>query len=329
MLMSNSSISDLVVCQPKGITSTGRGKAPRCSTSLPISAMTIIWSEAVATIFSCKSAPPPPLMRLRLASNSSVPSMVTSIHFASSRLITSMPTSRASSAVRVEVGTPLILSPSSRTSSPRQRTIHAAVEPVPSPTRIPSSIKSTERLAATNLALSMGESSPVMAASLRAVAPAVIGVLRRRCEGQSPRARSDREVARARAALDGGCVQAVDVELVADFLEQAQFAVVERAVGGGHIAGEGIGRLVEGLGEVVADETEKRVEPVLDREEIEHRLRHHAQPVEIIAGEDGQVVDRALDLDKFGGAHVLVGGGDRDHQGDEAVLRAERVGNLL
>ena len=41
-------------------------------------------------------------------------------------------------AVRLEVGTPVIFSPSSRTRSPRQRTIHAAVDPVPSPTRIPS-----------------------------------------------------------------------------------------------------------------------------------------------------------------------------------------------
>ncbi len=48
-----------------------------------------------------------------------------------------MPTCRASSAVRVEVGTPTIFSPSSRTISPRQRTIQAAVEPVPSPTFMP------------------------------------------------------------------------------------------------------------------------------------------------------------------------------------------------
>ncbi len=70
-----------------------------------------------------------------------------------------MPTSRASAAVRSDVGTPVILRPSSRIRSPRQRTIQAAVDPVPSPTRIPVSTKAAARLAATNFALSIGERS--------------------------------------------------------------------------------------------------------------------------------------------------------------------------
>ena len=59
--------------------------------------------------------------------------MVMSSQRASSSEITLIPTWRASSAVRVEVGTPVIRSPSLRISSPRQRTIQAAVEPVPRP----------------------------------------------------------------------------------------------------------------------------------------------------------------------------------------------------
>src|SRR6056297_2255927 len=310
--------------------STGRGKAPSASTSLPISAITIIWSLAVATIFSCKSAPPPPLIRLRLESNSSAPSIVTSSQRASSRLITSMPTSRASSAVRVDVGTPLIRNPSSRTISPRQRTIQAAVLPVPSPTRIPSSTKSTERLAATNLALSMGDNSPVMAATPRVFRPGYRRVGAGVRGAIAPRrGRSDGHMPRPRAPFDGRRVQSVDIELVADFLPQPQFAVVERAVGGGHIAGNRIGGLIELRGQVVADQTEKRVKPVLDAEEIEHRLRHHPQPVEIIGGKDRQVVHRALDLDQFGGAHVLVRGGDGNHDRDETILRGQRVGDLV
>ena len=156
-----------VVCHPKGMTSTGSGNAPRVSTSLPISAITTIWSDAVATIFSCSRAPPPPLIRFSSPSNSSAPSMVRSNHFASSRLMTSMPTSRASCAVRVEVGTPLIRNPSSRTISPKQRTSQAAVDPVPSPTRIPSSTNCAARLAATNFALSIGDNSPAIVATPR------------------------------------------------------------------------------------------------------------------------------------------------------------------
>src|SRR3989338_6856577 len=91
--------------------------------------------------------------------------MVRSSHLASSSEVIGTPTCRASSAVRVDVGTPTIFSPSSRTLSPRQRTIHAAVDPVPSPTFIPLSTNSTARLAATNLALSMGDNSAVMAGS--------------------------------------------------------------------------------------------------------------------------------------------------------------------
>ena len=79
-----------------------------------------------------------------------------------------MPTCRASSAVRVEVGTPRMRKPSSRTRSPRQRTIQAAVDPVPSPTFIPGFTKSAARLAATNLALSIGERSAGISVSLAA-----------------------------------------------------------------------------------------------------------------------------------------------------------------
>ena len=51
----------------------------------------------------------------------------------------SRPSDRASSAVAEEVATVVIIMPSSRTISARQRTIHTAVDPVPSPTRMPSS----------------------------------------------------------------------------------------------------------------------------------------------------------------------------------------------
>ena len=68
-----------------------------------------------------------------------------------------MPTSRASSAVRVEVGTPVIFSPSVFTRSPRHCTSQAAVDPVPSPTFMPLSTNCDARSAAAYLAASMGE----------------------------------------------------------------------------------------------------------------------------------------------------------------------------
>jgi hypothetical protein len=129
---------------------------------LAASAITIIRSLAVATIFSCKSAAPPPLIRFRFASNSSAPSMVRSSHFVSSSETTVSPRLRARSAVREEVATHVTDNPLSRTRSARQRTIQAAVDPVPSPSFMPFSTKSTDRRAATNLAWSIGESSAAM-----------------------------------------------------------------------------------------------------------------------------------------------------------------------
>ena len=75
-----------VAARPKGMTSTGKGKAPRQDTSLRASAMTTMRREAAATIFSRSSAPPPPLIRLRSGAISSAPSTVRSSSGSSSRV---------------------------------------------------------------------------------------------------------------------------------------------------------------------------------------------------------------------------------------------------
>ena len=67
-----------VAARPKRTTSTGSGKAPSVSTRLEASAITIMRSDAVATIFSRSSAPPPPLIRRSSPSISSAPSTVRS-----------------------------------------------------------------------------------------------------------------------------------------------------------------------------------------------------------------------------------------------------------
>ena len=66
----------------------------------------------------------------------------------------------------------------------------------------------------------------------------------------------------ARAAFDGGRVQAVDVQLVADFLEQAQLCLFQRAVGGGDVAGQRVGCLEQAFGQRLAHEAKERVAPV-------------------------------------------------------------------
>ena len=137
----------LVAARPKGTTSTGRGNAPSTGTALLESAMTTILREAEATIFSRRRAPPPPLMSRSFGSISSAPSTVRSSSGISSSVVTAMPRFFACASVRSEVVTQRILSPAA-TLSPTQSTKCLAVDPVPSPSRIPGSRSSAARLAA-------------------------------------------------------------------------------------------------------------------------------------------------------------------------------------
>src|SRR5258708_4166344 len=98
--------------------------------------MTIICFEDDATIFSRKSAPPPPLIKSRLRSASSAPSIVKSSGATSSRLASEIPSARAFCALRSEVATPMMLRPP-RTRGPSRSRKASAVEPVPSPNFIP------------------------------------------------------------------------------------------------------------------------------------------------------------------------------------------------
>ena len=125
-----------VAPMPKGTTSIGNGKAPSAGTTLLRSAMTTKRPAAAATIFSRSSAPPPPLTRARPGPTSSAPSMARSSSGVSSSVVRAMPRLRACRAVRSEVGTPTTASPSA-TRRPRAATKASAVEPVPSPRRMP------------------------------------------------------------------------------------------------------------------------------------------------------------------------------------------------
>ena len=71
-----------------------------------------------------------------------------------------------------------------------------------------------------------------------------------------------------RPALDRGRHQPVDVEPVADQLEQAQLGLLRPPVGGGHVAGDGVGRLAQRLRQRVRDLVESDVEPVILAQEL-------------------------------------------------------------
>ena len=111
MSASSSATARRVTGQPKRTTSTGSGKAPSGGTRLPASAITTSRSLAEATIFSCSSAAPPPLIRFRSPSNSSAPSTVRSIRADLVELRSGTPSSCGQPPVALEVATPVTSSP--------------------------------------------------------------------------------------------------------------------------------------------------------------------------------------------------------------------------
>ena len=82
-----------------------------------------------------------------------------------------------------------------------------------------------------------------------------------------------------RAPFDGGGVQAVDAQLLADLLEHAQFDLVVLAIRRHHIAGQRIGGLVQTLGQGGADQAEQGVKAVLLFEQIKDDLADAADTV--------------------------------------------------
>ena len=87
MTFSNSDTTlRLVSCHAKGSISTGRGKAPSCFLTLFFSAMTIIFAQLCASIFSLSKHPPPPFMSRSFESISSAPSIIISMGFSALEL---------------------------------------------------------------------------------------------------------------------------------------------------------------------------------------------------------------------------------------------------
>jgi hypothetical protein len=128
------------------------------------------------------------------------------------------------------------------------------------------------------------------------------------------------------APFDGGGVEAVDVQLVADLFQHAKFDLAMPSVRRDDVAGQRIGGLVEAFGQSLADQAEEGVKAVLLFEEIKHDAADALDAVGVVGGEDRHVVDHAGDRHQLGGAHVLVGGGAGDHDGDKRVLRGHRGG---
>ena len=144
-----------VAASPNGITSTGSGKRPRTSTHLVSSAITIMRSDAAATIFSRNSAPPPPLIRLSAASISSAPSIVRSRWSISSSVVSGIPQRLGLARASLPRSARRPPCMPAATFSPSRSTKCFAVEPVPSPSFMPSLTCSSARAAACRFNASM------------------------------------------------------------------------------------------------------------------------------------------------------------------------------
>src|SRR5690625_1871087 len=84
-----------VVCQPKRTISTGSGKAPSVRTCFDASAITTKRVLALATIFSCRSAPPPDRKSTRLnSSHVAISYAVPALHSLPTRRSSDLPRGR-------------------------------------------------------------------------------------------------------------------------------------------------------------------------------------------------------------------------------------------
>ncbi len=123
-----------VAVAPNGAISIGSGKRPSVATHFDSSAITTIFADAEATIFSRSSAPPPPLIRVRSGAISSAPSTVRSSSGVSSSVVSAMPSLPACARVASEVGTATTSSPArtrSASSSTKCLRGRAGAEPEP------------------------------------------------------------------------------------------------------------------------------------------------------------------------------------------------------
>ena len=127
--------------------------------------------------------------------------------------------------------------------------------------------------------------------------------------------------------FDGGGVEAVDGEFLADFLKHAQLNFLERAIRRSDVTGEGIGGFIQAFGQGIADQAEQGVEAIFFFKQVKNGLGDNADAVGVIGREDRHVIDHALNGNEFGGAHLLIGGGNGDHDGDESVLFGQRSGD--
>src|SRR5262249_14691661 len=126
--------------------------------------------------------------------------------------------------------------------------------------------------------------------------------------------------ARPRAALDRRRDQPVDVEMMADELEDAQLLLARLAIGGGDIANERVGGLAQLPRQRRPDLLEGLVEPVVAAEQLRALIELAGQLVAVVIREDRQVAHVVADDAKLPIAHVAVGGRDQDHGVDQRRL---------
>jgi hypothetical protein len=111
---------------------------------------------------------------------------------------------------------------------------------------------------------------------------------------------------------------------------EAKLGLLDRAIGGGHVTGDRVGRFPKTLRQGLVHQAEQRVETVLFLEQFEHRLCHGFRAVRIVVAENRQVVDDLLDLHELGRADRLVRDRNSDHDSDKRILMVEgKVGHFL
>jgi hypothetical protein len=104
---------------------------------------------------------------------------------------------------------------------------------------------------------------------------------------------------------------------VTQHFQHAQFLLGGMAVGGGNVAGHGIGGFAQLFGQSFADRFQRPVQPVAGAEEFRAVFGDLRQPCPIEAVEDRQITDGFVERAQFRVGHVGIRGGNQNHGVDQ------------
>jgi len=124
-------------------------------------------------------------------------------------------------------------------------------------------------------------------------------------------------------------MQTFDVEAMTDHLQQAHFLLRQVAVGGGNLAGQGIGRFAQMFGQGVADQADDGFKPVLAFEQVGAGTRRIGQGGYVVIVENGRDCRPLSYSSNIGKGQRRCKGGRRLYGCPQGVSGAEKGADFI